>query len=122
MQRNKLLIAAVFLTLFIIGSGVIIYGGRLVMDLPQSSTGSGDVSAGTYTMTDVQMHNREGSCWSVIKDNVYDLTSWISRHPGGPEAILGLCGTDGTAAYTNQHGDQGRPASMLALLKIGSLK
>lgn len=76
----------------------------------------------TFTLSDVRAHSSAASCWSIVNGNVYDLTSWISRHPGGEEPIMGMCGTDGTAAYTDQHGSSRRPASALILLKIGTLR
>lgn len=75
-----------------------------------------------YTMAEVATHNSKQSCWTVISGSVYDLTDWISAHPGGERAILGLCGIDGTAAFEGQHGGQARPASELAGFKIGALK
>ncbi len=87
-----------------------------------TGTGTGTDTAASYAMTDVQSHNTKANCWSAIGGDVYDLTSWVSRHPGGEQSIIGLCGTDGTAAYTNQHGGSKRPKAMLVLLKIGSLK
>lgn len=76
----------------------------------------------TYTMTEVAAHNSQASCWSAINGNVYDLTKWISVHPGGSQAILYLCGIDGTAAFNQQHGGQARPERELAKLKIGTLQ
>ena len=53
---------------------------------------------------------------------MYDVTSWISQHPGGEQAILGLCGIDSSDAFNGQHGGQRRPATELASFKIGILK
>ena len=75
----------------------------------------------TYTLADVAMHNTGTSCWSTINGGVYDLTSWINQHPGGPEAILSICGKDGSAAFNDQHGGQRRPANELAGFQIGTL-
>ena len=77
--------------------------------------------ASMHTMMQVSSHNSASSCWSVIDGNVYDLTNWISQHPGGKQAILGLCGKDGTAAFHGQHGDSKKQATMLATMKIGVL-
>ena len=74
-----------------------------------------------YTPAQVMQHNSAQSCWSAINGNVYDLTDWINQHPGGPEAILSLCGTDGSAAFNDQHGGQRRPANELAGFLIGPL-
>lgn len=76
---------------------------------------------GTYAMADVATHNSGTSCWSAINGDVYDLTSWINQHPGGPQAILIICGKDGSAAFNDQHGGQRRPANELTGFKIGTL-
>jgi uncharacterized membrane protein len=75
--------------------------------------------AGTYNSADLKKHASATSCWSAINGNVYDLTKWINRHPGGASVIKGLCGRDGTAGFNGQHGGQSRPASELAAFKIG---
>lgn len=77
--------------------------------------------AKTYTMADVAKHNSGTSCWTAINGGVYDVTSWINQHPGGAQAILSLCGIDGSAAFNGQHGGQARPESELATFKIGTL-
>ncbi len=76
---------------------------------------------GTYTMADVAAHSGKTSCWTTIEGSVYDLTSWISRHPGGETAILSICGKDGTKAFEGQHSGQTKPEQMLASFKIGVL-
>ncbi len=74
-----------------------------------------------YTMAQVAAHAGASSCWTAIGGKVYDLTSWISKHPGGKSAILRLCGVDGTAAFDDQHGGQARPERELASFLIGTL-
>jgi cytochrome b involved in lipid metabolism len=89
-----------------------------------TDTTSGEV-AGTqksYTLAEIQTHNNAESCWSAIEGKVYDLTDWISKHPGGPQAILGnLCGKDGTAAFTAQHDHAQMQQNILKTYFIGSL-
>ncbi len=75
-----------------------------------------------YTMTQVAQHNSKESCWSVIRGEVYDLTQWIDKHPGGSDKILALCGKDGTQAFENKHGGQEKPEKALKQFKIGKLK
>jgi cytochrome b involved in lipid metabolism len=77
--------------------------------------------AKTYTITEVSQHADVQSCWSVVHGNVYDLSSWISQHPGGERAILGMCGKDATDAFDGKHGGQPRPEQELAGFKIGTL-
>lgn len=90
---------------------------------PTSQTTSGNPSAslGSYTAAQVAAHANQSSCWSIIDSNVYDLTAWISKHPGGEGAILGLCGKDGTSAFHDQHGTKTKQANILASMKIGAL-
>lgn len=87
---------------------------------PDKQTGA-KADSGTFTMAQVEQHSGADSCWVAIDGSVYDLTTWESRHPGGTEPILELCGTDGTAAFTAQHGGQGEPNKELATFKIGIL-
>lgn len=75
----------------------------------------------TYTMVEVSQANSKSKCWTVISGSVYDLTSFISMHPGGASKILPICGKDGTTAFNGQHGTQSSPMNMLAKLKIGVL-
>lgn len=85
------------------------------------ATTSPSVLSRSYTSAEVAFHSTETSCWTSIDGNVYDVTTWISKHPGGSQAILSLCGKDGSAAFDNQHGGQRRPAEELATFQIGTL-
>lgn len=75
----------------------------------------------TYTMAQVKTHHDQSSCWVAIDGGVYDLTKWISQHPGGPDKILGICGTDATQAFEHQHSKDSSPKQHLAGFQIGRL-
>jgi cytochrome b involved in lipid metabolism len=75
----------------------------------------------SYTIDDVKKRSTSSACWSVIDGNVYDLTKWIPAHRGGPQAILFLCGKDGTSAYKAQHEGASTPMSALSNYFIGPL-
>ena len=83
-----------------------------------SPTVTTQTSAG-FTRSQVEANNSSAKCWSIINDNVYDLTKWIKSHPGGQSAITFLCGTDGTNAFLAQHRGQANPFSRLASFYIG---
>ena len=51
----------------------------------------------------VAKHNTEDSCWVVLYGKVYDVTTFISSHPGGAKPILQLAGTDATEEYDPIH-------------------
>ena len=72
-------------------------------------------------MQQVAQHNSPSDCWAVVDNNVYDLTSWINQHPGGPGPIEGMCGTDATSAFHGKHDGQTRPNETLATFQIGAL-
>jgi cytochrome b involved in lipid metabolism len=72
-------------------------------------------------MAQVRANNTARSCWTAIDGFVYDLTRWIELHPGGKEAILFLCGTDGTNAFKAQHENRAGPAIRLDSYRIGPL-
>jgi hypothetical protein len=77
-------------------------------------------SAG-YTMDQVKANNTASSCWSLINGNVYDLTAWITSHPGGSSAIRGLCGVDGTTSFNARHRGQSSPTATLSRYLLGPL-
>lgn len=78
-------------------------------------------TSATYTMADVSIHNSKTDCWSAINGSVYNLTPWVGKHPGGQQAIAGICGKDGSAVFNGQHGGQARPTTELVGFKIGTL-
>ncbi len=73
------------------------------------------------TMADLRTHADASSCWSVVDGSVYDLTSYIPKHPGGKSEILSICGTDGSSAFSGQHEGESKPERILASYKIGVL-
>ncbi len=82
-----------------------------------------DASTGTttFTLADVAKHNTKDDCYTTVRGSVYEVTSWISKHPGGEKAIVSLCGKDGTAVFEGKHGGQPRPENELSSFKIGTL-
>ena len=74
-----------------------------------------------YTMAQVRANNTAKSCWTAIDGYVYNLTNWISAHPGGSGAIVFLCGTDGSNAFKAQHENQSKPAVRLDTYRLGPL-
>lgn len=95
---------------------------------PSETPSSTDTSATTgtevksYTMEEVKANNTPAKCWTAINGNVYDLTTWEKKHPGGEQNILKLCGTDGSAAFNRVHGGKKLQEDTLATFKIGVLK
>ena len=77
--------------------------------------------ATTFTAAQVAQNSDATSCWASVDGSVYDLTEWISKHPGGSREIEALCGTDATTAFQRQHGSNAEAQRELASFKIGEL-
>jgi len=56
-----------------------------------------------YTMQDVKQHATASDCRTVINGKIYDMSSFASRHSGGANPILKICGKDWTSVYVQQH-------------------
>lgn len=118
MNKKIIYITGVIIVIGVIG---LMYFKSLYV-LPPVPAGSVTQATTTYSLTDIATHNSETSCWTAIRGNVYDLTSWIGRHPGGSDTIRGLCGIDGTKAFEGEHGGERGPENRLTAFQIGILK
>ncbi len=66
---------------------------------PKPTTPSG------ISLTTLAEHNTQEDCWVVYKGKVYDITSFLPKHPGGVTRISRTCGTeDFEGAFQKQHG------------------
>ncbi|RME53069.1 hypothetical protein D6783_02995 [Candidatus Woesearchaeota archaeon] len=79
-----------------------------------------------FSLADVASHATKEDCWMVIHGNVYDVTAYVSSHPGGP-AILQGCGKDATDLFETRPMGSGTPHSQgarntLQSFLIGKLK
>jgi len=87
----------------------------------KSATPSPTIALTKLTSEEVKKHDSGTSCWSIVYGNVFDLTKWIPKHPGGPAVIRAICGKDGTSAFEGQHAGQGKPANQLSNYYLGKL-
>ena len=56
------------------------------------------------TNDEVGKHATSSDCWVVIDGKVYNVTDYVSNHPGG-EAILQGCGKDATGMFNSRPND-----------------
>ncbi len=68
--------------------------------------------------SEVSLHSASGDCWLIIDNKVYDVTSYIPYHPGGPSTIIPYCGRDATSAFS---GHSSAARNMLAGYFVGNL-
>lgn len=72
-----------------------------------------------YNMKEIKKHNSKKDAWMVIKGNVYDITEWIDKHPGGDIIMKGV-GKDATQLFKSI-GHPEYVKKILKKMKIGKL-
>jgi cytochrome b involved in lipid metabolism len=50
------------------------------------------VSMQEYTWEEVAKHRTANDAWTIVKGKVYDVTNYLSTHPGGESLLLRKCG------------------------------
>ena len=45
-----------------------------------------------FKRSEVKVHNIRESLWTIIGDNVDDITGYLPRHPGGSKPLLRFAG------------------------------
>lgn len=125
--RKKYLITAIVLLLIAVGSSA----AYVITRSSKSSPGVEEKEAMQYSSTEVALHDSRSDCWTIIGDEVYDITSYMLRHPGGTE-IERACGIDSTSLFSSRKTSSGETVGsgtphssvareQLAKLKIGGL-
>lgn len=90
-----------------------------------------DTTLPEISADEVAEHASEDDCWTIINDAVYDITSYVPRHPGGDD-ILRACGTDGSSLFNSRTTSDGEEvgsggthssnaARQLSQLQIGNI-
>ncbi|KAH9977872.1 FMN-dependent dehydrogenase-domain-containing protein [Lactifluus volemus] len=64
---------------------------------------SSEKSRGYVSYTELQGHTTLSSLWVVINGIVYDLTVFLSSHPGGTGPLLKYAGKDATKEFLSIH-------------------
>jgi len=57
----------------------------------------------TFTMDEVAKHNTDKDCWVILHNQVYDVTPFLSEHPGGKKAIMLYAGKDASKEFDMLH-------------------
>lgn len=125
-MKKKLLITVGIVVVFVVIGWLYIIGIQKPINTPSPPTDSTK-----FSMTIVAMHNTKNDCWTIIAGNVYDISAYINRHPGGQE-ITRACGQDATTLFTERKTSDGAvigsgsphsgaARAQLETLKIGEL-
>lgn len=124
MKRRVLTIAIISLLVIIIGLGIWVIISKRSQSNPATQTAQ---PTNSWTADEVARHSSKSDCWTIISGDVYDLTTFINRHPGGDE-ILRACGTDATTLFNSRQTSDGQdvgsgtPHSSVAKEQLDQLK
>jgi cytochrome b involved in lipid metabolism len=64
------------------------------------------------TEQELAMHDKETDCWVAIYGIVFNITEYLSSHPGGIATLTGECGRDITTSF-RKHGNLARAEEVL---------
>lgn len=81
-----------------------------------------DFSGGEIPVKEVMSHNKINDCWIVLNGEVYDISSFIEKHPGGADRLLEVAGKDATTKFLQVHSTEVLNKMKSHLLYIGKLK
>jgi len=97
------------------GAGSSLCGGSYEDDMNQAPTKGGAAApkakkekksgggGGGFTLAEVAKHTTKADCWVVVSNQVLNVTSFLSEHPGGELAILTFAGKDATEEFNMIH-------------------
>jgi len=61
------------------------------------------VSAESLTSTEIAKHSSKEDCYLIIDAKVYDVSTYIGKHPGGSKSITSRCGEEVTGIFASIH-------------------
>lgn len=80
----------------------------------QAAPTPGKKTRGPCTWDELSTHNSKEDCWVAMDGKVYDVTSWIPKHPGGSDVLVLAAGRDVTNLFESYHPFSGdTPATIL---------
>lgn len=103
------------ITLWLLIIGGIAFGVIRLVDFMKENDitfTKGEPGNSPITHSELALHNTPADCWVAFHGNVYDLTSYAKRHPGGAKLVTDLAGLDATIEYDIYHS-----TSLLATLE-----
>jgi len=74
-----------------------------------------------FTLAEIKKHNKKGDAWTLIENKVYNISSWIPKHPGG-EIIMQAVGKDATQLFNSRGHPSYVKKTILPKYYIGALK
>jgi len=63
-----------------------------------ADTAANPTSTKKYSLAELSQHSTRDNCWIGIEGKVYNVTTFIDKHPGGDKILQG-CGKDATELF-----------------------
>jgi len=87
-----------------------------------SSQQNNNNSTKTFSLQELQTHNTPQDAWIAIDGSVYDVTKFLTLHPGGDSIILDYVGTDCSNEFNHDvHEHSSSAKSLLKDYYVGKL-
>ena len=74
-----------------------------------------------YTRDEVHKHNKKNDCWIIINENIYNLTNFQNKHPGGSRIINIHSGQDASEVFNAFHKEFDKVNKYSKLYLIGKV-
>lgn len=75
----------------------------------------------SFNLEEVSRHKVPGDAWVALHGKVYDVSSWLDKHPGGARILLRQCGKDASEVFDKHH-KQGTLELHASALVVGDLE
>nr|XP_054750545.1 acyl-CoA 6-desaturase-like [Lytechinus pictus] len=110
--------------LYIMRTSMVLRSKTASVDPSDSFTHTGpcDATPKFFTWDEIRTHALPDDKWLVIEGDVYDITEWSKRHPGGKAIISHYAGQDASDAFIAFHRDLQFVRKYMNMYRIGKVK
>lgn len=75
-----------------------------------------------FPWSEIEKHTSKDDRWIVIGGQVYDVTQWSKKHPGGPRLIGHYAGQDASEAFSAFHSNMDHVTKFLKPIHLGAVE
>lgn len=91
-------------------------GNAKTVTVPTTSKDTNEI-----TYADLATRNTVDECWIAYDGDVYDVTKWLVKHPGGIRSIMSAAGSDASAVMKSLHTPTTLKKYIRRTRKVGTL-
>lgn len=96
--------------------------GRLMQELYSDSRATRSEQT-LYDISEVARHNNDDDgYWMILDGSVYDLTDFMTQHPGGSRILKGYSGLDASEGFARAHQGRTEIAAMQEIYLLGPVR